>query len=55
VKNGVEGWLDGEAGHIHVVEIVGNNKKETLYSEEEFANKFEEPKMQLPLLKKKES
>ena len=55
VKNGVEGWLDGEPGHIHVVKISGNNKKETLYSQDEFESKFEQPKTQLPLLKDKEA
>lgn len=40
VKNGVEGWLNGEAGHIHVVDNSGDAPKEMLHSQEDFEKKF---------------
>lgn len=54
VKNGVEGWLDGEAGHIHVVDISGDTVKEMLYSEEDFSKRFDTLKLQYPLLKEED-
>lgn len=54
VKNGVEGWLDGEAGHIHVVDLSGDIAKEALYTEEDFSKKFDKLKVQYPLLKEED-
>jgi hypothetical protein len=54
VKNGVEGWLDGEAGHIHVVEISGGQLKETMFASDEFQKKFERLAVQTPLFSEDE-
>lgn len=49
VKDGVEGELHGEPGHIHIVDNSGDTPKETIMSEEKFLKKYEVRKEQSKL------
>ena len=53
VKDGVEGELYGEPGHVHVVDNSGDVTKETILTEEKFKKKYDKLEVQNPLFIKK--
>lgn len=52
-KDGVEGELHGEPGHIHVVDNSRSVTKQAILTEEKFTKKYDKLQIQNPLFIKK--